>query len=360
MDPDLFSRDFDNPRKNSLVKYMSDLKHIHHENLYKYKQGAKLEYRSSSLELPLKSLVVLDATSSVDKTYNNFPNSVVVQVPRVKTYEDVTVKVLMVSGGVGASAITADSYRSYDNIMSLIFDTEVRGDKFVTFTFKALAEHRAESIDHFGNLTGVNSYKDCVEVYIYGIYFRPSSVYYDYLFQGNSHNPKVFSKGYLSILKELMYSHIAADIIQMINRGCCRRIVNGNAPKMKVTLLLPNDNSGLSNVILNAIQDEMTGVQIELGDAKFRTSESASPRDGNVTKGDQRIIERLRQMNTPKIKLSTFLKELGLSAKQQKRVISHLTKADNSNTFLAYESRVMGYSTVKDGQWYLVSKDIGV
>ena len=360
LDPDLFSQDFDNPRKSSLVKYMSDLKHILHENLYKYKEGAKLEYRSSSLELPVKSVVVLDATSSVDKTYDNFPNAVVVQVPSVKTYEDVTVKVLTVSGGVGARAITADSYRSYDNIMSLIFDTEVRGDKFVTFTFKALAEQSTEPIDHFGNLTGVNSYKDCVEVYIYGIYFRPSFVYYDYLFQGNSHNPKVFSKGYLSILKELKYSHIAADIIQMINRGSCRGIVNNKAPKMNVTLLLPNDNNNLSKVILSAIQNEMTGVRIESESAKFRTITPASPRDGNITKNDQRIIEYLKQMESPKIKLSVLLKKLSLSVKQQKRVINHLTKEVNGNTFLAYESKQLGYSAIKDGQWYLVSKDIGV
>jgi len=283
-----------------------------------------------------------------------------VQVPRVKTYEDVTVKVLTVSGGVGARAITADSYLSSDNIMSLIFDTEVRGDKFVTFTFKALAEQSTEPIDHFGNLTGVNSYKDCVEVYIYGIYFRPSFVYYDYLFQGNSHNPKVFSKGYLSILKELKYSHIAADIIQMINRGSCRGIVNNKAPKMNVTLLLPNDNNNLSKVILSAIQNEMTGVRIESESAKFRTITPASPRDGNITKNDQRIIEYLKQMESPKIKLSVLLKKLSLSVKQQKRVINHLTKEVNGNTFLAYESKQLGYSAIKDGQWYLVSKDIGV
>jgi hypothetical protein len=49
-----------------------------------------------------------------------------------------------------------------------------------------------------------------------------------------------------------------------------------------------------------------------------------------------------------------------LSVKQKKRVISHLTKEVNGNTFLAYESKQLGYSAIKDGQWYLISRDIGV
>jgi len=65
-------------------------------------------------------------------------------------------------------------------------------------------------------------------------------------------------------------------------------------------------------------------------------------------------------MDTPKIKLSVLLKKLSLSIKQQKRVINHLTKEVNGNTFLAHESKQLGYSAIKDGQWYLVSKDIGV
>ena len=137
-------------------------------------------------------------------------------------------------------------------------------------------------------------------------------------------------------------------------------VVNNKAPRMNVTLLLPNDNNNLSKVILSAIQSEMIDVRIESESAKFRTITPVSPRDGNITKNDQRIIEYLRQMDTPKVKLSALLKKLGLSVKQQKRVISHLTKEVNGNTFLAYESKQLGYSAIKDGQWYLISKDIGV
>ena len=146
----------------------------------------------------------------------------------------------------------------------------------------------------------------------------------------------------------------------MINRGCCRKIVDGKASKMKVSMLLPKTNGTLSDAILQSIRDEMIDININVLDAQFVTKAPVSTYDGNVTKNDQRIIEYLRQMDTPKIKLSVLLKKLGLSVKQQKRVISHLTKEVNGNTFLAYESKQLGYSAIKEGQWYLISRDIGV
>jgi len=359
-DSELYSQGFTTTRGSSLNKYLSDIKYILDDSLYKYKEGFKLEYRASTLELPLKSLVVLDATAKVDKTYNHFPYARVVGVPKVKSYEDVTLNAYFVEGGVGRDVITGDWYRSTDNINLLLDSAELRGSEFVVFTFKDLVRKASEYHDNFGNLTGVNIYKNCTEMVIYGLYFRRNNMYYDYLYQGSSGASTIFSDEGKALMTDLKYSHIAADVIQMINRGCCRKIVDGKASKMKVSMLLPKTNGTLSNAILQSIRDEMIDININVLDAQFVTKAPVSTYDGNVTKNDQRIIEYLRQMDTPKIKLSVLLKKLSLSVKQKKRVISHLTKEVNGNTFLAYESKQLGYSAIKDGQWYLISRDIGV
>jgi hypothetical protein len=115
---------------------LSDLKYILDESLYKYKEGSKLEYRTLTLKLPLKSLVVLDATARVDRTYNHFPHARVIDVPKVKSYADVTVNAYVVEGGVGSDVITGDRYKSTDNINSLPDFAELRGVEFVVLPLK--------------------------------------------------------------------------------------------------------------------------------------------------------------------------------------------------------------------------------
>ena len=51
--------------------------------------------------------------------------------------------------------------------------------------------------------------------------------------------------------------NIVNHVIQMINRGCCRKIVDGKALKMKVSMLLPKSNGALSGAILQSIRNEM-------------------------------------------------------------------------------------------------------
>lgn len=357
-DSDLYSQGFTSPRGGSLNKYLSDIKYIIDESLYKYKEGVKLEYRASTLELPLKSLVVLDATAKVDKTYNHFPYARVVGVPKVKSYEDVTVNAYVVEGGVGSDVIAGDWYKSNDNINSLLDFSELRGEEFVVFTFKDLVRQAPEYHDNFGNLTGVNIYKNCTEMVIYGLYFRRNNMYYDYLYQGSGGSPIVFSEEGKRLMSDLKNSHIAADVIQMINRGCCRRIINGKAPKMKVSILLPKRNTVLSDVILKSIQGEMHDISINMIEAPFTTKASISTHDGNIVDSDKELISALRIRDAEEVKLSELFGDLELTKRRKERARGNLNKPEHENTYLAREVRGLGYRVVtKRKQLFLVKID---
>jgi hypothetical protein len=337
---------------------LSDIKYIIDESLYKYKEGVKLEYRASTLELPLKSLVVLDATAKVDKTYNHFPYARVVGVPKVKSYEDVMVNAYVVEGGVGSHVIAGDWYKSNDNINSLLDMAEFRGEEFVVFTFKDLVRQAPEYHDNFGNLTGVNIYKNCTEMVIYGLYFRRNNMYYDYLYQGSGGSPIVFSEEGKHLMSDLKNSHIAADVIQMINRGCCRRIVNGKAPKMKVSILLPKRNTVLSDVILKSIQGEMHDISINMIEAPFTTKAPISTHDGNIVDSDKELISALRIRDAEKVKLSELFGDLELTKRKKERARGNLNKPEYANTYLAREVRRLGYRVVtKRKQLFLVKID---
>ena len=355
-DPDLYSQGFNNPRGGSINKYLRDLKYIFSEDLYKYKEGSKLEYRSSTLELPLKSLVVLDATAKVDKTYDHFPNAKVVDVPRVKSYANVALNVYMVEGGVGNEVICTNWDRSTSNIEELRDLAEFRGEETVVFSFKKLARYIGDGCDNFGNLAGVNRYKNCTEMVIYGLYFRPNYMYYDYLYQGSNKSPEVFSDKVR--VKNLKYSHIAADVIQMINRGCCRRIVDGKAPKMKVSILLPKGRQQISDAILDSIRSEMNDISINVIEAQFTTKDSERKHDGNIVESDKALLSTLRGCSNPKVKLSELLDELGLTKRKKERVRGYLNKPECSNTYLALEVGKLGYKVIKEQrQLFLVRVD---
>ena len=147
---------------------------------------------------------------------------------------------------------------------------------------------------------------------------------------------------------KLKYSHIAADAIQMINRGCCRRIINGKAPKIKVSILLPESNGVLIDVILRSIQSEMSDITINVLDAQFVTRDPFSSYDGNIVVGDQELIKELIIRNTDKIKISELLNGLELTKRNKERVRAHLNKDEHSNTYLAHEVILLGYRVITE------------
>ena len=338
-----------------LVDDVVNFQHLLDDSLYLYNDRGSVTYRTSTLELPQQSLVVLDGTAAVDVFYRDFPHTYVYHVPSVKTYEQVEIELIQTKSQLGK--LTLRKHPELQEI-NIIFHLMPRGadiDNTVIFMHKDLRRqlnNDTYKIDNFGNLVGVNTYKDCSNIMIYGIHYKPDFIYYDTLYQ-STRDKAVLTEDHTDKILELKYSNIAAEIIQAINRGCCRGIVDGKAPKMNVQLLLPN-NKELVKVLVDSIEQEMNEVVIHKTSYPIEFTMAKGKTKPPTTK-DIVFIDCI-DSNLDEIKLSDLYKLAGIqsSKKVVERVLRNLTKPDYSNTYLALKVARLGYKAVKKGQWYLV------
>ena len=345
--------------KKDLIEDVIDFYHLLDDGLYQYNNKGITTYRTSTLYLPNHSMVILDATANVDIFYEDFPHTRRYPIPPVKTYEQVSIKLIETKSKLGKTTLKKNPQLHWDNLFFHLMDGEMNADNTAIFIqkdlLKALGEDRYK-IDNFGNLVGVNRYKDCSNVMIYGIHYQPDYVYYDNLYQSTK-DKSIFTKGSKDKVLELKYSNIAAEIIQAINRGCCRGIVDGKAPRMKVVLLLPN-NKNLSKVIVDSIESEMQDVVMNR--VKYPLEFDIKEDKAKPPTGKDMVLINCIDASLDEIKLSDLYTQAGINTKKPKeRVIRNLTKPEFSNTYLAVEVSKLGYKVKKKGQWYLVKHQSG-
>jgi len=302
----------------------------------------------------------------VDKFYSEFPHRSIRSLPSVKTYEQVTIKLLYTKSQLGKSTLKDNSELHWSNIFFHLFEQEMNPDNTAVFVHKSLKKAMGEDnykVDNFGNLVGVNRYKDCTNVVIYGMHYKPKSVYYDDLYQSTKDlsvydKRSVCTAGGVISVEDMQYSNMAADIIQAINRGSCRKIVDGKAPKMNVILLLPN-NKELSKVIVDSIKSELTDVVI---DKKNYNLEFDIKKDTvKSPKGRDSVLIECIDTTLNEIRLSDLYEKAGTTTKKvRERIIKHLTKPEHTNSYLAVETSKLGYQAEKKGgQWYLIKHPAG-
>ena len=338
-----------------LVDDVVNFQHLLGDSLYLYNDRGSVTYRTSTLELPQQSLVVLDGTAGVDVFYRDFPHTYLYHVPPVKTYEQVEIELIQTKSKLGKSTLRKHPELQEENIAFHLMPRGADVDKTVIFMHKDLRmqlNNDNYKMDNFGNLVGVNTYKDCSNIMIYGIHYKPDFIYYDTLYQ-STRDKAVLTKDHRDKILELKYSNIATEVIQAINRGCCRGIVDGKAVKMNVQLLLPN-NKELVKVLVDSIEQEMSEVVIHKTSYPIEFTMAKEKPKPPTTK-DIVFIDCI-DSNLDEIKLSELYKLAGIqgSKKVVERVLRNLTKPDYSNTYLALEVAQLGYKAVKKGQWYLV------
>ncbi|MCH9645580.1 MAG: DEAD/DEAH box helicase family protein [Proteobacteria bacterium] len=339
-----------------LVGWMNELKQLLNDSLYKYTSGKTTAYNASSLELPNRSLIVLDATARVNKVYKYLPKAKLIELPTVKDYSNVTVEMKCSDSrsGLGKSGMVdkndADLHTLHlGNIAREVMMDEFSQDEFAVFTFKDLCKHSEEKyLYNFGSLNGINDHQDCLHIVIYGIYYRPALIYLDSLYQFRNKDSKALKED----VSTFKYHHIAADIVQMINRGRCRKIEDGKAPEMKVTLMMGN-NKTLNSIIESALRSEMPGVSIEELDSGHMMSFTKPSKGytGNINKSDQLFLDCI-DTNQDRIKVSDIHKCAQSTDKEKKGINGRIK---NDKKFISYKLEELGYEITKEGgNLYLV------
>ena len=338
--------------KNSAI---GDIKYLLADGLYLYKSGTKIEYRTSTLEVPSQSMVVLDATANVNKAYSYYKDTEVINLPRFKSYENVTIKTHSTKSGLGQDTLVGEILSEDKTNTQAINIFFMSTENCAVFTFKDLKSDILEvlpdlELDHYGNLTGVNNYKDKEHIIIYGMHYKPLSVYFDEQYQALG--LEAFSSINKEKTKEIKYYGIAADIIQMINRGSCRGIIDGNkAPPMTVDLPLPV-NEPLRKIILSQITIEMPEVNIIEAKDPLKVKYDDKKTKKAVGK-DTLFIDNI-DISKDRIKVSNVFITIVATKKDKERIIRDIGNPKYRDSYLYLTLKNMNYSAIKDGHWYLV------
>jgi len=342
-----------------------NLKYLLDANLYEYTNSYGYEYRTSTLEYPNKSIAILNATANPDSI--GIPNLKTVKLPKVKTYEYVRLFNIKTDGKylgkdafdkLDASGTEEDVFNQMPETLCDFaqFDYDYEDDnnkESAFFTHQKVKEGlRINSsnvtVDHFGNLLGVNKYRNCNNIIIYGIQIKPKYIYIDSLIHSvgvDALLPKNKDK-----LRDIAYADISADIVQAINRGRCRGIVDRKAPKMDVQLVMPN-NKNLTSQILSFIAKSMPGVQILNSLFTLDLTPQAKP----IGRDDE-FISAIDNSKDD-IVLKDIKESLDISKKIWERMLKYLTKQEHNNSFLAVNVRLKGYKVIKKGKsWHLTKE----
>ena len=292
-----------------------------------------------STRLKGMSCVVLDATASTNSYYKlqsdvamrNLSN-------KVRTYKNVTLHTSKDWRTGKAKMCTKEN--AYKHLQEVNNNNTFSNTKIALFTHKKLRglieDNYPEqisniSLGHFNALTGVNKYRDCNTLYIFGMLHKPDPVYTD-LHALSVRGSDCFNDD--QVVKdertEMEYSLMSCDIVQMINRVSCRKVIDteGNCPDTEVYLTLPKNNA-LANIIISNIQIQMPGIVIK-DDWEFNPSPANKP--GPVSKYDDLVLDKLILSTDKVIPFSLIAKELKIKKSAKDTLRAKLKTHANTNT----------------------------
>jgi hypothetical protein len=271
--------------------------------------------RSTSLQG--MSCVVLDATASTNSYYKLQPDVDMRNLSnKVRTYKNVTLHTSKDWCTGKAKICTKEN--AYKYLQEVNNNNTFSDTKIALFTHKKLRELIEDnysdqinniSLGHFNALTGVNNYRACNTLYIFGMLHKPDPVYTD-LHALSVRGLDCFNndQAVKDERTEMEYSLMACDIVQMINRISCRKVIDteGNCPDTQVYLTLPK-NRPLSNTIISTIKEQMPHFVIK-EDCEFNPS--PSKKSGSPSIYDELIIDKLLLSNDKVIPFSQIYEDL--------------------------------------------------
>jgi len=338
-------------QKTRLIKDAKKVIHLLDDSLYWYNNQ---KYISSSLEQPTVSTVLFDATANIDKLYESKSYVTVVQpLPEVKRYDNVVLNCKELNIGLGKDSIEKNLKSHFDNLTLLYRAINPTNweDGIVVFTRKKLREYSEEqeipsSIDHFGNLVGVNHYKDDNHIMIYGIPYKPKSLHLNNLYQ--AFGDKAFANESKGLLAKLAHTNISSEIIQSINRGRCRKVIDGQAPETHIYLVLAKRDKQLNEQIMADIELAMPGIQVAEWDIDVTDIKGQDKQEISIK--FNLLVDNIKDLSEKKVKLSSLSGYISLSPKERRTAVKHL---EDKESALYAEVKKAGYKCAKDGQYYL-------
>jgi hypothetical protein len=256
--------------------------------------------------------------------------------------------------GLGGDSIDNNLKPHFNNLTLLYRNITLKSfdDQIVVFTKKVLRQYCEKleipsSIDHFGNLVGVNHYKDDNHILIYGIPYKPDSLHYNNLYQVFGDDTFDVDAG--GLISDLAHTNISSDIVQAINRGRCRKVIDGQAPETHIYLTLAKRDKELNQRILKDIEVSMAGINIKSWDVDLSGIEVRAGLKVNA-KFDQ-LLDDVGNSKDGKVKLSNLPGYSSLTDKEKVTAVKHLRDKEHP---MHAKVKEYGYSCTQSGQYYLI------
>jgi hypothetical protein len=285
--------------KRKLNDYITNIEGILKDWFYYY--GTNLEtssLNSVSIKLPNKSVVVLDATATTNHLYKLFPDVVLYpDEANARNYSNVD---LYLARGLktGKSGLLENPKESADSLIENLKETLPREAKVLIVTIMDLEAHLTKyelpfeyEVNHFGNLTGKNDWKDFDTVVIYGLMHKPEtfsinrqavSTKFESIDEETGVVTEYIDVGDKKVRKLLIETDLASEIIQAVNRVRCRNVIDedGNCDDTKIYLTLPPGDIG--ETILSSMINKMKNINIKDWDFNTKLTRTSSKRSSHV------------------------------------------------------------------------------
>ncbi len=316
----------------------------------------------------VKGAVVLDATASSNIIYELHKDSQTINVPSgTRNYQNVT---LHVSKGnkVGKTWMVQNATKVSGELISELTPMITEGETLVV-CHKNIEAHLKKyetsfvmKTGHWGAIDGSNEWKDCSNVVIFGLPYRPEYWTADAFMA--LQNPtdtewlrdsdkRSFGK-HADIRKAIMNGQIVTDVIQAINRVRCRKTIDseGNCEETHVYILLPKD--ALAYELVGGIRKQMPGIKVTEWDY---TGQKKKPK---ASKHEQSLVKYIENMESDnRYAMGHVGKSLGISPATMGRLKAK-TKDPDSDVRKAMDQNGVTVESVKSGRTnkdYLVKNE---
>jgi len=305
--------------------------------VWQTKQQGVITLSTAKLLVPedVKGAVVLDATARHNVFYDVFDKTKRLPVMSgTRRYDNVNLHISTghatgkVSMGMKAKDISARlvaDMERWGKGRRILVVTHMNVEAQIKKAAKKLTPEKGFTIAiaHWGAINGSNEWKDFDAVVIYGLHYLPLTWPVNVFFscQGVQSDEWLSSTGnrpfgeHVEIKEALVVGQLVTDVVQAINRICCRRAIDreGNCPKADVYILLPKRKTH-EEAILNGIQEAMPGIQVR--EWALETQKS-KPRK---TKYEENLIDLFRKMEPGKTPVSMVKEKYGIPETSFERI----------------------------------------
>ncbi|PZF77469.1 hypothetical protein DK847_09130 [Aestuariivirga litoralis] len=315
------------------------------------KKGREVSAAAGEVRLPrLWCPVLLNATAGQDILLD-YLGATLVPLPRVRNYRNLTLRVLRQTG-LGKEAMKQNATARMQRLGQFIRSDTAEGDHWLVVVHKdteAVAQLHLPShsctIAHWGALDGLNDYRDCNKVVLFGLSYRDPAwaLNLHTALAGSEYDANQLDGERASIRRDLESKAMAAQIIQALGRPQSRKVCDsaGNCLPTTAYLTLPDDSIG--RAIETYIRSEFTGLHMEHWQYSI---DSAVPTEWTPRNANAALVSYLKGQPPGRYSVSDVVTLLELQPKEIARIKDALKKGRG----LVDQLSTIGVTYVSEGR----------